>query len=103
MDQKDTAKCYWPVTFKRSAFEYWQTSVERYGMPFLIGYYPAGATPAEQDELLEQLEQMIENNVTVINETFIDKIKLPESPKYEIGQIYEFLVKFHNQKYQKRF
>jgi phage gp29-like protein len=94
-------KCYWPVTFKRSALEYWQTSVERYGMPFLIGYYPAAATPAEQDELLEQLEQMIENNVTVINETFIDKIKLLESPKYDIGQIYEFLVKFHNSEISK--
>jgi len=99
--QKILQKCYWPVTFKRSTIEYWQTSVERYGMPFLIGYYPSAATPAEQDELLTALEQMIENNVTVINENFIDKIKLLESPKYDIGQIYEFLTKFHNSEISK--
>lgn len=99
--QKILTNCYWPVTFKRSTIEYWQTSVERYGMPFLIGYYPAAATPAEQDELLEQLEQMIANNATVMNESFIDKIKLLESPKYDIGQIYEYLVKHHNQEISK--
>ena len=44
---------------------------------------------------------MIENNITVIDEAFIDKLKIFESPKFDIGQIYEFLVKFHNQEISK--
>ncbi|MBE0538394.1 MAG: DUF935 family protein [Ignavibacterium sp.] len=89
-------KCYWPVTFKRSTIEYWQTMVEKYGMPFLIGYYPSAATEAEKQELLESLNEMVENNTTVIDEAFVDKLKIFESPKFDIGQIYEYLVKHHN-------
>ena len=93
---KILSRCYWPVTFKRSGVEFWQTMVERYGMPYLIGYYPSAATPAERDQLLEALEDMIENNVTVIDEAFVDKIEMKESPKFDIGQLYQFLVRFHN-------
>lgn len=98
---KALQKCYWPVTFKRSVLEKWQTMVERYGMPFLIGYYPSAATEAEKQQLLDDLYYMIENNVTVINENYIDKFKLFETPKYEIGQIFEFLIKFHNNEISK--
>lgn len=99
--QKILQRCYWPVTFKRSAIEYWQTMVERYGMPFLIGYYPPSATEAEKAALLESLEEMIENNVTIIDETFKSLIELKETTKYEIGQVYENLVKFHNNEISK--
>lgn len=99
--EKILQKCFWPVTFKRSAVEYWQTLVEKYGMPFLIGYYPTAATEAEKEALLEALEEMIENNVTVIDEAFIDKIEIKETTKYEVGQIYDNLVKFHNQEISK--
>jgi phage gp29-like protein len=98
---KALQKCYWPVTFKRTVLEKWQTMVERYGMPFLIGYYPSAATETEKKQLLDDLYYMIENNVTVINENYIDKFKLFESPKYEIGQLFEFLVKFHNNEISK--
>ncbi len=94
--KKILQRCYWPVTFKRSATEYWQTMVEKYGMPFLIGYYPSSATESDKQQLLDDLEYMIENNITVIDEAFKDSIQLKETTKYEIGQIYENLVKFHN-------
>ena len=98
---KALQKCYWPVTFKRTVLEKWQTMVERYGMPFLIGYYPSTATETEKQQLLDDLYYMIENNVTVINENYIDKLKLFESTKYEIGQLFESLVKFHNSEISK--
>ncbi|MBE0538851.1 MAG: DUF935 family protein [Ignavibacterium sp.] len=98
---KILANCYWPVTFKRSTIEYWQTMVEKYGMPFLIGYYPSASTEAEKQELLESLNDMVENNTTVIDEAFVDKLKIFESPKFDIGQIYEYLVKHHNQEISK--
>jgi phage gp29-like protein len=99
--EKILQKCYWPVTFKRSAVEYWQTLVEKYGMPFLIGYYPTAATETEKEQLLEDLEDMIENNVTVIDEAYKDDIEIKETTKYEVGQIYDNLVKFHNQEISK--
>ena len=75
--------------------------VEKYGMPFLIGYYKTGATPTEIQQLLDDLENMIQNNVVAIDENYQGKIELKETPKYEIGQIYEILVKFHNQEISK--
>jgi phage gp29-like protein len=99
--EKILQKCYWPVTFKRSAVEYWQTLVEKYGMPFLIGYYAPTATESDKADLLEALEDMIENNVTIINQDYKDFIELKETAKYEVGQIYDNLVKFHNQEISK--
>jgi len=99
--EKILSRCYWPVTFKRSGIEFWQTMVERYGMPYLIGYYAIGATTAEQEELLAALEKMVQDNITVMDEKYINKIELKESPSYDIGQLYEILVKFHNSEISK--
>ncbi len=98
---KILSRCYWPVTFKRAAVEYWQDRVERFGSPFLIGYYPSSATEPEKEELMDQLENMIETNVAVIDEKFQDKIEFKEPPKYDIGGIYDTIVKFHNREISK--
>ena len=94
--EKILSRCYWPITWKRTALENWQSRVEQFGMPFLIGYYATAATPAEQDELLTQLEDLITNNVGVMDEAYINKVEFKETPKFDIGQLYELLVKFHN-------
>ena len=97
--QKVLSKCYWPVQLKRGGIEFWQLMMERYGMPYLIGRYPNTFTQVQKDEFLEQLKQMIEDNVTVFEESL--GIEIKESPKYEIGQLYERLVDFHNKEISK--
>lgn len=93
---KILSRCYWPITFKRAATEFWQLMVEKYGMPFLLGYHPAGWTQAQVDNFLEQLKEMINENVYAFPDTLKDMIELKESPQYDIGQLYEFLIRHHN-------
>jgi len=93
---KILSRCYWPITFKRAATEFWQLMVERYGMPFLLGYHPAGWNQAQIDTFLDQLKEMINENVYAFPDTLKDMIELKESPQYDIGQLYDFLIRHHN-------
>ncbi|GBD86304.1 hypothetical protein BMS3Abin03_00220 [bacterium BMS3Abin03] len=61
--------------------------------------YPNTFTEVQKDEFLEQLKQMIEDNITIFEDGLTIEIK--ESPKYDIGQLYERLVSFHNKEISK--
>lgn len=93
------SRCYWPVQFKKGGIEYWQLMMERYGMPYLIGRYPNTYTDVQKTEFLEQLKQMIVDNITIFDEAL--GIELKESPQYDVGQLYENLVKYHNKEISK--
>jgi phage gp29-like protein len=97
--QKVLRDCYWPIQLKRGGVEFWQLMMERYGMPYLIGRYPNTFTDTQKSEFLEQLKQMIEDNITVFEETL--GIEIKEAPQYDIGQLYEKLVDFHNKEISK--
>jgi len=62
------SRCFWPVTFKRGGIKFWVTFAEKYGMPFLFGRYAKGATPAEQQALLNNLVKMVQDAVAVAPE-----------------------------------
>lgn len=93
------SRCYWPVQLKKGGIEYWQLMMERYGMPYLIGRYPNTFTDIQKNEFLEQLKQMVVDNITIFDEAL--GIELKESPQYDIGQLYENLVKYHNKEISK--
>jgi len=97
--EKILSRCYWPVQLKKGGIEFWQLMMERYGMPYLVGKYPNTFTELQKKEFLEQLEDMVKDNITIFEETLGVEIK--DSPKYEIGQLYENLVKFHNKEISK--
>jgi phage gp29-like protein len=97
--EKILSRCYWPVTLKKGGIEYWQLMMERYGMPYLIGRYPNTFTALQKTEFLEQLKQMVVDNITIFDEAL--GIELKESPQFDIGQLYENLVKFHNREVSK--
>ncbi len=97
--EKILSRCYWPIIFKRAGVEFWQMMMERFGMPYLIGRYPNTFTEEQKDEFLDQLKQMIEDNVTIFEENL--GIELKENPKYDVGQLYELLVNFHNKEISK--
>lgn len=97
--EKILSKCYWPVILKREAMEFWQLMVERFGMPYIVGRSSIGSTPQEREELLEELEKMAEDLITVID---ADKtIELIENPKYEAGELYDKLLNFYNSEISK--
>jgi phage gp29-like protein len=97
--KKVLSDCYWAVHLKRGGIEYWQLMMERYGMPYLMGRYPNTFTEVQKDEFLEQLKQMVEDNITIFEETL--GIEIKESPQYDVGQLYENLVNFHNKEISK--
>ncbi len=97
--EKILSRCYWPVTLKKGGIEYWQLMMERYGMPYLIGRYPNTFNATQKTEFLEQLKQMVIDNITIFDEAL--GIELKESPQFDIGQLYENLVKFHNREISK--
>lgn len=97
--EKILSRCYWPVQLKKGGIEFWQLMMERYGMPYLVGRYPNTFTEVQKKEFLEQLEDMVKDNITIFEESL--GIDIKESPKYEIGQLYENLVSFHNKEISK--
>ncbi|MFW6232572.1 MAG: phage portal protein family protein [Bacteroidota bacterium] len=51
------ANCYWPVTFKKSAFTFWTQYLEKYGQPFLDASVQDGDSQ-ELEEVKKQLFDM---------------------------------------------
>ncbi|MBL1123407.1 MAG: DUF935 family protein [Ignavibacteriae bacterium] len=97
--EKILSRCYWPVQLKKGGIEFWQLMMERYGMPYLVGRYPNTFTEVQKQEFLSQLQDMVKDNITIFEESL--GIDIKESPKYEIGQLYENLVSFHNKEISK--
>lgn len=97
--EKILSRCYWPVTLKKGGVEYWQLMMERYGMPYLIGRYPNTFSSIQKTEFLDQLKQMVVDNITIFDEAL--GIELKESPQFDVGQLYENLVRFHNKEISK--
>jgi len=64
--QPDLARCFWPTKFKQGGLDFWFRFVEKYGTPWLIGKSPRSTNDAENERLLDMLEQMIQDAVAVI-------------------------------------
>lgn len=60
------SQCFWPVTFKRSGWRWWVTATEKYGMPFILGKVPRGTDTPEQNDLLQKLENLIQDAITIL-------------------------------------
>lgn len=97
--QKLLSNVYWSVAFKRAAVEYWQDRVERYGLPFLEGEYPAGAGDDEINDFVEKVEEMLETNLLIKKEGY--KLNFREPVKYDLGKIFEYIIDFHNREISK--
>jgi phage gp29-like protein len=62
------SRCFWPVTFKKLGYKYWNMFMEKFGIPWLFGKVPRGSTTEERQAMLEMLEAMIQSAVAVIND-----------------------------------
>jgi phage gp29-like protein len=60
------SRCFWPTVFKKGGVKFWVVLAEKYGMPFLIGQYAKGTSPAEQQTMLSNLTKMVRDAVAVI-------------------------------------
>lgn len=92
-------KVYWPVTFKRAGIEKWHLLSEKFGIPFLLGFYNDAATEDDKRNLLTEIEEAIENNIALMKTG--TELEFKENPKYEIGQIFENMIEMQNKEISK--
>lgn len=62
------SRCFWPITFKRGSWKFWVTFTEKYGMPFLLGKFPRGSSPQDQQDMLTALQKMVRDAVAAVPE-----------------------------------
>jgi len=83
--------CYWPLLFKKGGVKFWLAFTEKFGSAFSVGKLPRNATTTERGELLDSLEALIANGVTVIPDD--GSIELVEmAAKSASADLYEKLV-----------
>jgi len=97
--EKALTRAYNMVQLKKVALEFWQIMTERFGIPYLIGRYAPGTPQNDIDKLLDEVNQMAEDLITVLPTDAT--IEIMENPKYEIGQLYEKLCDFANKEISK--
>lgn len=93
------SKVYWPIFFKRAAIEKWHALSEKFGIPFLTGYYSSTATDPEKIELLEAIEEAIENHITIMKEG--TQLDFKEYDRYEVGKLFEGMIELQNSEMSK--
>jgi len=65
---------YWPVFFKRNGIKFWLIASEKFGAPTAAGWFPPGASAADQAKLLAALKA-IQTDAAII---------LPEGMRTEL-------------------
>ncbi|WP_244116740.1 phage portal protein family protein [Burkholderia cepacia] len=60
--------CFWPWTFKTGGWKYFVKFCERHGLPWPVARYGLGASEAEQDQLAQAIEAMIDSGYAVVPE-----------------------------------
>lgn len=70
---------YWPVWFKRNGHRFWAVYLEKFGTPAAKGTYPANATEAQQNTLLEALRALRQDSAVVVPEGML--IELVEATR----------------------
>jgi phage gp29-like protein len=87
------SRCFWPVTFKKGGIKFWVIFSEKYGMPYLVGKHPRGATTGEINKLLDMLENMVQDAIAVVPEDAEVDIK-EAGGKAASADIYEKLLSY---------
>jgi len=97
--EKLLSKVFWPVTLKKTTRNFWQAMIEKYGMPYLVSYYAAGASETEKQDLIDSINEIVENQGGLLPaDTLLD---FKESPKYDVGQLYKNLIDHYNNEISK--
>lgn len=87
----DLSMCFWPLLFKKGGLKFWLSFTEKFGSAFSVGKLPRSATAPERASLLDDLEKLIQDGVTVIPDD--GSIELVEmAGKSASADLYESLV-----------
>jgi phage gp29-like protein len=85
-------RLFWPAWFKRQGIGFWLSALEKFGQPTAVGKYPAGATKAQQDTLLQALQAVASEAGVIIPEGMV--IELLEAKRSGQFDAYESLARY---------
>lgn len=73
-------RLFWPVFFKRQGITFWLVFCEKFGSPTVVGLFPPGTSPQDQDDLLATLSGIAQQSaVTAPDGTKIDLLEASRS------------------------
>ncbi len=83
---------FWPVLFKRKDIGFWLIFADKFGSPTAAGKYPAGASPADQQKLLDALGAIAQDAGVIVPEGMV--IDLLEASRSGSIDTYEKLARY---------
>lgn len=100
--ERTLSRVFWPVSFKKGGLKFWVVFTEKFGMPYIIGKHPRGASTGEITNLLDMLENMIQDAVAAIPDDASVEI-VESSGKSASADIYKELINLCNGEISKAF
>lgn len=97
--EKALARCFWPVTFKRSGLQYWVLFTEKYGIPFLVAKQPRSYTEADSSVLLQALDKMMQDTYAVIPDD--SSVSFTDGSRAYTSDVFKKLLEFCNNEISK--
>jgi len=92
--------CVWPFLFKHAGFKFFTQFTEKFGVPFMVGKYPAGWNAEQVDELVEALGKLAGNAVGAV-EDGVEMLSLSGSAGSQAATPQERLIRACNQEISK--
>lgn len=91
--EKLFSKSYWPITFKRNGFKWWNIYIEKFAIPSLIGKYPPATSETDAEEFHDMLDDLVADNVSTFPNT-LEIDTLEAKGKTASADIFEQLCKY---------
>lgn len=92
-------KSFWLHWFKKQTLKFWVIFNEKFGQPTVVGKYPTGANPTDQEALLEVVESLQTDAGVTIPENMV--IDLLEAKRSGTVNTYKDLVDWCNNEMSK--
>jgi phage gp29-like protein len=86
------SRLFWPVFFKRKGIGFWLIFADKFGSPTSVGKYPAGASLADQQKLLDALDAIAQDAGVIVPEGM--RIELLEAKRSGSIDTYEKLARY---------
>ncbi len=88
--ERTLSRSFWSVVFKKGGMRFWALFTEKYGMPFLVGKHPRGASKDDTESLADLLSSMVQDAIAVIPDD--SSVEILEGSKNSSAEIYEKLI-----------
>lgn len=92
-------KAFWLHWFKKQTLKFWVIFNEKFGQPTVVGKYPSGASPADQQALLDVVESMQSDAGVTIPQSMA--VELLEAKRSGTVNTYKDLVDWCNDEMSK--